>query len=135
VEGQKQVRSLGLVSQAGIRFEAAENITFGGSYQEIQPGGWGAHEHVNDMALYGVSQDMLQPSNRSGFFWISYPHVESTWPKSQEIMGRMLTDLSEGEQNQITGGNVARLYPFQGAWPAVVRTSTGCRPHPLYPPG
>src|SRR5437867_959452 len=46
VEDGKKVGSIGLVSQAGVRFEAPEKITFGGSYQDVRPGGWDPREHV-----------------------------------------------------------------------------------------
>ena len=70
VEGDKKVGSLGLVSQAGLRFEAPENITFGGSYQDVRPGGWDPHEHVKDMAIDGVSGGVLYTSNGLFFFRI-----------------------------------------------------------------
>jgi predicted TIM-barrel fold metal-dependent hydrolase len=70
VEGNKKVGSLGLVSQAGLRFEAPENITFGGSYQDVRPGGWDPHEHVKDMAIDGVSGGVLYTSNGLFFFRI-----------------------------------------------------------------
>jgi predicted TIM-barrel fold metal-dependent hydrolase len=41
-----------------------------------------------------------------------YPHAESTWPKSQEILDRILTGVADEERAQIAGGNVARLYNF-----------------------
>jgi predicted TIM-barrel fold metal-dependent hydrolase len=41
-----------------------------------------------------------------------YPHAESTWPKSQEILDRILADVPEVEKAKIAGQNVARLYHF-----------------------
>jgi predicted TIM-barrel fold metal-dependent hydrolase len=41
-----------------------------------------------------------------------YPHAESTWPKSQEILERILADVPDAEKAKIAGGNVARLYHF-----------------------
>jgi predicted TIM-barrel fold metal-dependent hydrolase len=41
-----------------------------------------------------------------------YPHAESTWPKSQDILERILTDVPEAEKAKIAGLNVARLYHF-----------------------
>ena len=70
VEANKKVGSIGLVSQAGVRFEAPEKITFGGSYQDVRPGGWDPHEHVRDMAIDGVAGGVLYPSNGLFFFRI-----------------------------------------------------------------
>ena len=41
-----------------------------------------------------------------------YPHQESTWPKSREILDQILADVPEDEKALIAGENVARLYQF-----------------------
>jgi predicted TIM-barrel fold metal-dependent hydrolase len=41
-----------------------------------------------------------------------YPHTESTFPRSQQIMGTRLTDVPAHEQRKILWENVARLYGF-----------------------
>jgi predicted TIM-barrel fold metal-dependent hydrolase len=41
-----------------------------------------------------------------------YPHAESTFPKSREIVERILKDVPEEEQAMIAGRNAARLYHF-----------------------
>jgi predicted TIM-barrel fold metal-dependent hydrolase len=41
-----------------------------------------------------------------------YPHAESTFPKSREIVERLLKDVPPEEQAMIAGGNAARLYHF-----------------------
>src|SRR5438874_8410354 len=39
-----------------------------------------------------------------------YPHVESTFPRSRQIIEEVLTDCSEEEKAKIAGGNAARIY-------------------------
>ncbi len=39
-----------------------------------------------------------------------YPHVESTFPKSREILEEVLRDCTEEEKAKIAGGNGARIY-------------------------
>ena len=39
-----------------------------------------------------------------------YPHVESTFPRSQEILREILSPCTEEEKAKIVGGNAARIY-------------------------
>ena len=39
-----------------------------------------------------------------------YPHHESTFPRSQEILEEILADCTEEEKAKIAGGNAARIY-------------------------
>ena len=39
-----------------------------------------------------------------------YPHQDSTFPRSQQILGEILADCSEEEKERIVGGNAARIY-------------------------
>jgi predicted TIM-barrel fold metal-dependent hydrolase len=39
-----------------------------------------------------------------------YPHVESTFPRSRQIIEKILGDCTEEEKVKIAGGNAARIY-------------------------
>ena len=39
-----------------------------------------------------------------------YPHAESTFPRSREILEDILGDVTEEERRKITALNAARLY-------------------------
>ena len=39
-----------------------------------------------------------------------YPHMESTFPRSQEILSEILADCTEEEWSKIVGGNAVRVY-------------------------
>ena len=41
-----------------------------------------------------------------------YPHAESTFPRSREIISRILDGVPEDEQAKIAGANTARIYGF-----------------------
>ena len=41
-----------------------------------------------------------------------YPHAESTFPRSREIVDRILQGVPDEEKREIAGENVARLYHF-----------------------
>ncbi len=70
VDGQK-VGAIGLISQAGTRFEAPEEITFQGQLAGVRPGGWDPDAHVKDMDLDGIDGGVLYPSNGLFLFKVS----------------------------------------------------------------
>jgi predicted TIM-barrel fold metal-dependent hydrolase len=56
---------------------------------------------IRDRAIIGVDNLM----------WGSdYPHQESTWPKSRQILDKILEGVPDEEKVKIAGGNVARVY-------------------------
>jgi predicted TIM-barrel fold metal-dependent hydrolase len=58
----------------------------------------------------------------SSLMWSSdYPHANSTWPRSQEVVAERLAGLPTGVVEDITWRNCARLYRLDpSAWPAPV---------------
>ncbi len=62
VDGDMKVGAIGLVSQAGTRFEAPQDITFEGSFENVRPGGYDPHEHIKDMETDGVEGEIIYPS-------------------------------------------------------------------------
>ena len=42
-----------------------------------------------------------------------YPHVESTFPRSREILGRVFAGAAPDEVRMMTSTNTARLYGFE----------------------
>ena len=39
-----------------------------------------------------------------------YPHIESTFPRSRQILEEILADCTDDEKAKITGGNAAKIY-------------------------
>ena len=39
-----------------------------------------------------------------------YPHVDSTWPCSQDVLGEMFEGIPDGDREKITYTNVKALY-------------------------
>ena len=64
----------------------------------------------------GFQEDTLgiEQRNRIGvdtLMWgADYPHLESTFPRSREILEHILGDCTEAEKAKIVGGNAARVY-------------------------
>jgi predicted TIM-barrel fold metal-dependent hydrolase len=44
-----------------------------------------------------------------------YPHSESTFPQSRQILAEILEGVPDDEQTKIAAGNTARVYNFDVA--------------------
>ena len=56
------IGSIGSVTQAGERFEHPENITFGGRYADVRPGGLDPHARIKDLEADTVAGDVMYPT-------------------------------------------------------------------------
>ena len=71
-----------------------------------------AHRNV----FFGFQEDARGIQDRhiigvDNILWGSdYPHQESTFPRSQQILEDILADCTDEEKAKITGGNASRLY-------------------------
>ena len=55
------------------------------------------------MSRFVMKQDWLCWGN-------DYPHHDSIWPHSQEVLQEILRDVPEHEQRAMTAANAAQLY-------------------------
>jgi predicted TIM-barrel fold metal-dependent hydrolase len=62
VEGDQMIAGIGLISNAGARFDAPETISAFGRFDDVHVGGYDPDEHIRDMKLDGVSGEVLYPS-------------------------------------------------------------------------
>ncbi len=67
VEGSQAIAGIGLISNAGARFEAPETITDHATFDDVHVGGYDPAQHLSDMRLDGVSGEVLYPSQ--GLFY------------------------------------------------------------------
>ena len=52
--------------------------------------------------------------NLDNIMWASdYPHSDSTWPDSQQVMSTIFNGVPEFEKRKVVAENVARLYGFE----------------------
>ena len=57
--------------------------------------------------------DVVDRLGADHLMWGSdYPHIEGTWPNSQEVLGQQLAGRSDHEVARLVGGNAADLYGF-----------------------
>jgi predicted TIM-barrel fold metal-dependent hydrolase len=68
VEGDQVLSGIGLISNAGARFEAPETISGRGKFEDVHRGGYDPEQHLKDMALDGVAGEVLYPSQGLFYF-------------------------------------------------------------------
>jgi predicted TIM-barrel fold metal-dependent hydrolase len=68
VEGDQVLSGIGLISNAGARFEAPETISGSGRFEDVPQGGYDPEQHLKDMALDGVAGEVLYPSQGLFYF-------------------------------------------------------------------
>jgi predicted TIM-barrel fold metal-dependent hydrolase len=71
------VSGIGLISNAGARFEAPETISSLGRFEDVHAGGYDPHQHLADMELDGVAGEVLYPSQGLFYFKVADPALMS----------------------------------------------------------
>src|SRR5467141_2876324 len=61
VEADQILSGIGLISNAGARFEAPETISGQGRLEDVHQGGYDSAQHLKDMQLDGVAGEVLYP--------------------------------------------------------------------------
>ncbi len=62
VDNGQMVAGIGLISNAGARFEAPETISDHGRFEDVHKGGYDPEQHLVDMEIDGVAGEVLYPS-------------------------------------------------------------------------
>src|ERR1700723_995741 len=71
VEGDRVLSGIGLISNAGARFENPETISAQGRFEDVHRGGYEPEQHLKDMALEGVAGEVLYPSQGLFYFKVA----------------------------------------------------------------
>lgn len=71
VEAQQVIAGIGLISNAGVRFEAPETISSQGRFEDVHQGGYDPAQHLKDMQLDGVAGEVLYPSQGLFYFKVA----------------------------------------------------------------
>jgi hypothetical protein len=77
VEADQIFSGIGLISNAGARFEAPETISARGRFEDVHRGGYDPEQHLEDMALDGVAGEVLYPSQGLFYFKVADPPLMS----------------------------------------------------------
>src|SRR5712671_7841763 len=78
VEADQILSGIGLISNAGARFEAPETISVQGRFEDVHRGGYDPGQHLKDMELDAVAGEVLYPSQGLFYFkvavrWRTHP--------------------------------------------------------------
>jgi len=71
VEGDQAIAGIGLISNAGARFDAPETISSHGRFEAVHQGGYDPAQHLKDMQLDGVAGEVLYPSQGLFYFKVA----------------------------------------------------------------
>jgi predicted TIM-barrel fold metal-dependent hydrolase len=71
VETDRILSGIGLISNAGARFEAPETISAEGRFEDVHRGGYDPAQHLEDMAQDGVAGEVLYPSQGLFYFKVA----------------------------------------------------------------
>ena len=77
VEADQVISGIGLISNAGARFEAPETISAQGRFEDVHRGGYDPDQHLADMRLDGVAGEVLYPSQGLFYFRVADPALMS----------------------------------------------------------
>jgi predicted TIM-barrel fold metal-dependent hydrolase len=68
VEGDRTIAGIGLISNAGARFDAPETISDHGRFDDVPTGGYDPAQHLKDMQIDGIAGEVLYPSQGLFYF-------------------------------------------------------------------
>jgi predicted TIM-barrel fold metal-dependent hydrolase len=77
IERDQILSGIGLISNAGARFDAPETISNDGRFEDVLRGGYDPRQHLEDMALDGVAGEVLYPSQGLFYFKVADPSLMS----------------------------------------------------------
>jgi predicted TIM-barrel fold metal-dependent hydrolase len=71
IEADQILSGIGLISNAGARFDAPETISGQGRFEDVPRGGYDPLQHLADMRLDGVAGEVLYPSQGLFYFRVA----------------------------------------------------------------
>ena len=77
IEDGQMIAGIGLISNAGARYEAPETISDHARFEDVHQGGYEPARHLADMAIDGVSGEVLYPSQGLFYYKVADPALFS----------------------------------------------------------
>lgn len=73
IEDGQMIGGIGLISNAGARYEAPETISDHARFEDVHEGGYDPDQHLNDMVIDGVYGEVLYPSQGLFYYKVADP--------------------------------------------------------------
>ncbi|MEC9152218.1 MAG: amidohydrolase family protein, partial [Pseudomonadota bacterium] len=73
IEDGQMIAGIGLISNAGARYEAPETIADHARFEDVHQGGYEPSQHLKDMVIDGVYGEVLYPSQGLFYFKVADP--------------------------------------------------------------
>lgn len=77
IEDGQMIAGIGLISNAGTRYEAPENIADHARFEDVHEGGYDPVQHLKDMVIDGVHGEVLYPSQGLFYYKVADPQFFS----------------------------------------------------------
>src|SRR5215216_4793024 len=110
VEADQVLSGIGLISNAGARFEAPETISAQGRLEDVLSGGWDPQQHLKDMALDGVAGEVLYPSQGLFYFRLADPRLMSAIFRAYNDW---LAEFCRADPARLKGSAMITEYPLE----------------------
>lgn len=77
IEDGRMIAGIGLISNAGARYETPETISDHARFDDVHRGGYDPEQHLKDMAIDGVHGEVLYPSQGLFYYKVADPKLFS----------------------------------------------------------
>ena len=77
IEDGQMIAGIGLISNAGARYEAPETISDHARFEDVHQGGYEPARHLTDMVIDGVYGEVLYPSQGLFYYKVADPQLFS----------------------------------------------------------
>ena len=77
IEDGQTIAGIGLISNAGARYEAPETISDHARFEDVHEGGYDPEQHLKDMIIDGVHGEVLYPSQGLFYYKVADPQLFS----------------------------------------------------------
>ena len=77
IEDGQMIAGIGLISNAGARYDAPETISDHARFEDVHEGGYDPAQHLRDMVIDGVYGEVLYPSQGLFYYKVADPQLFS----------------------------------------------------------